>query len=192
LLLLCDNTPMKTLLMTFLLGVSSLALADSCQTILIIETDDALYPGEGQVKLCVNAQNQATKLRVIKPVQNPDIKDHKSDQADERNPVMEITLNELNSATKDIPVLTPSRMGIEVKAALLKVPEKPIDKNTGGEVVLKVLKNKLAGSYHQFRLSLVKSSGAWKAYLIEKDKKTPLHKAFFTGGMSGIKRVEFY
>jgi hypothetical protein len=183
---------MKTLLMTILLGMSSLALADSCQTILIIETDDALYPGEGQVQLCVNAQNQATKLKVIKPVQNPYIKDLKSEQADERNPVIEITLNELNSATNDIPVLTPSRMGLSVKAALLKAPEKPVDKNTGGEVVLKVLKSKIVGSYHQFKLKLVKNGREWKAYLIENGNKTPLHKAFFTSGMSGIKKVEFY
>lgn len=183
---------MKTLLMTILLGMSSLALADNCQTILIIETDDALYPGEGQVQLCVNAQNQATKLKVIKPVQNPYVKDLKSEQADEQNPIIEISLKELNSATKDIAVLTPSRMGIQVKAALLQAPAIPVDKNTGGEVVLKVLKSKIVGSYHQFKLKLAKNGGEWKAYLIEKDKKVPLHKAFFTGGMSGIKKVEFY
>lgn len=183
---------MKTLLITLLLGMSSIALADSCQTILIIETDDALYPGEGQVQLCLNAQNQASKLKVIKPVQNPNNKDLKSEQADERNPIIEITLDQLNSATKDIPVLTPSRMGIQVKAALLKVPETPVDKNTGGEVVLKVLKSKIVGSYHQFKLKLAKNGGEWKAYLIENNTKTPLHKAFFTSGMSGIKKVEFY
>lgn len=183
---------MKTLLPALLLSLSAYAQANSCKTMLILETDDALYPGEGQVQLCVNAQNQATKLRVIKPVQNPDIKDTKSEQADERNPVMDITLEQLNSATKDIAVLTPSRMGIQVKAALLSPPEKAIDKNSGGEVVLKVLKSKIAGSYHQFKLRLTKSNQSWTAYLIGKDgSKTPLNRAFFTGGMSGIKRVDF-
>lgn len=165
--------------------------ASACRTILSLETDDALYPGHGEVQLCTNNLNHITKLIVVKPVNNPYVKNPNSVQADERTPIMTIGLDQINTTKNDIVILTPSRMGIEVKAAMLQAPEKAISKDKGGEVVLKVLKSKILGSYHYFRLRLVNENQEWSAYLIQNGKPTQVDKAFFTSGMSGIKRVEF-
>lgn len=183
---------MKLLLSLTLVLYTSFASAQSCKSLLKIETDDDLYPGVGEVQLCTNHLNQITKLVVIKPVQNPKQKLPQSHQADERNPILTITLDQINSTSDDIAILTPSRLGITVKAALLQPPEKSIDKENGGLVVLKVLKSKILGSYHYFKLGLVKENDGWNAYLINGKDKVDIERAFFSSGVSGIKRVEFY
>jgi len=183
---------MRIATFALLLLCSSFALADSCQVILRIQTNDPIYSGDGEVKLCTNNLNQISKLIVVKPVQNPLVRDLDSDQADERNPIIQITLDQINTMRTDFPILTPSRMGIQAIAALLEVPRIMIDKNKGGEVILKVLRSKVMGTYHRFQLNLIRVGGGWKAYLVQNGTKTPLNHAYFYTGLSGIKKVDFY
>ena len=183
---------MKTLLLSLTLLLSTTLAQAACKTMLTLESDDSIYPGRGEVQLCTNNANQITKLIVIKPVQNPSNKDLTSEQADERNPIVHIGLEQINTTTTDIAILTPSRMGIQVKAAVLKVPEKKIDKDRGGEVVLKVIKSKIAGSYHHLRLQLSKERDEWHTYLVEGGSKTPISHFFFRSGVSGIKKIEHH
>lgn len=183
---------MKLATLALLLFCSSVALADSCQVILTIQTNDPIYSGQGEVKLCTNNLNQISKLIVVKPVHNPLVRDPNSVQADERTPIIQITLDQINTMKYDFPILTPSRMGIQVNAALLEVPKIMIDKSKGGEVILKVLRNKVLGNYHRFQLNLSRVGGDWKAYLVQNGKKTPLNQAYFYTGLSGIRSVDFY
>lgn len=182
---------LKSALLFLSLGLSSLALADTCKVILSIETDDNLYPGRGEVKLCTNTANQISKLIIVKPVQNPLVKDPYSSQADERNPIIHITVDQINSARAPIAVMRPSRFGVQVTAALLEVPQTAIDKNLGGEVVLRVLKNKLTESYHRVRLKLIKEGQTWKAYRMVGIQQVPLFNAYFRSGATGISAIDF-
>lgn len=176
--------------LTFLL--TSTLLHAACEPMITLESDDSIYPGRGEVQLCTNSANQISKLVVVKPVKDPYKKNLDSDQADERNPILHISIDQINSTQSDIPILTPSRMGITVKAAVLTAPKQKIDKDKGGEVVLKVIKSKLAGSYHHIRLKLEKNGNNWEPYVLEGDIKTPVSHFFFKSGTAGIKKVEYH
>lgn len=176
----------------FTLMFSATLVQAACRTMLTLESDDSIYPGQGEVQLCTNSANQITKLIVIKPVQNPYRKDLNSDQADERNPILHISLDEINSTKTDIAILTPSRMGIQVKAALLEVPHQKIDKDRGGEVVLKVIKSKMAGTFHYLRLKLIKDRQEWRTYLMDGPQKSAISHFYFVSGISGIKRIDYH
>ncbi len=183
---------MKIYILLIILALSSQVIADDCRSILTIGTDDSIYPGEGEVQICVNSKDQLTKLVVIKPVKNPGKSDPTSGQPDERNPVVHIKLEDFNQTMTNIAIMTPQRFGITVNAAYLQKPTAPVSRDTGGEVVLKVLKNKMLGTYHFFRLRLMKVNGEFKGYLVKGDQLVPLSHAFFRSGVSGIKSVDFY
>lgn len=183
---------MKKLLLGFSFLLSSALVQAACETMVTLESDDPIYPGRGEVQICTNSANQLSKLVVIKPVKDPYKKDLQSNQADERNPIVHISIDQINSTQDDIAILTPSRMGMTVKAAVLTVPNQKVDKERGGEVVLKIIKSKLAGSYHHIRLKLEKNGNNWEPYVVEGNQKSHVSHFFFRSGSTGIKKVEYH
>lgn len=183
---------MKKLFLSLSVLLTSTYAVAGCSTALVLESDDSIYPGRGEVQICTNSANQLTKLIIIKPVQNPQLKIADSEQADERNPVLHLTLEQINSTETDIQILTPTRMGVTVKAAVLEVPKQKVDKDKGGEVTLKVIKSKLAGSFHRLQLQLKKVNHEWQPYIVNGESRTPISHFFFKSGLSGIKKVEYH
>ena len=180
----------KLMLFSSLILFSTVLRAQSCLTVLEIETDDALYPSIGEVQLCTDEEDYITHLRVIKPVKNPRLKDQTSKQLDERQPILDLSIDSLNNTKSDIVILTPRRMGIQVNAALISPPSQMISKKTGGELTLKVLKSKIANTYHHFVLKLSRQNNEWKVHIIKNKTATPVERLVFYKGLSGIKRVD--
>lgn len=185
------SSPMRNTLLALAVFVPQMTFA-GCFTAITIEADDKLYPGQGEVQVCTDQNNQLEKLRVIKPVANPYRKDPNSEQFDERNPTMNISVSELNKS-KEIAIMKPKRMGIEITAASISlVNGLKIDPENGGSVALKVLKSKVMGKHHTLILGLQKRQGEWTTVVKRSGeaKWNNVQGLFFQSGMDGIKKIE--
>lgn len=182
----------KFVFLLFSMFTSSMAFSLDCRSLLGITTDDVIYPGQGEVVICTDDQAQLSKMIIIKPVHDPEHPDPSSVQADERNPVLEISMNDLNSLENPIVIMRPKRLGIEVKAATLGlVAGKRIDLNRGGEVELKVLRSKIFGRYHSLKIKLERIGDEWLMSIRKDDEeaRTNIVNLFFRSGIDGVKKI---
>ncbi len=187
-----ENNMTKALVLLTTLLVSFVSWADCFMALKLRSDDKVLYTEEGNVKICVNAKNELDYLLINKPVMQNKL----SDQFDERNPTLKITLKEVNETEREVIILTPKRSGLTVTAVSLLPVEEEVDKSKGGEITLKILKNILApwGKYHQLRLQLVKRNDIWVVNLLpnkgEKFYAKKIQSLFFHSTDFGIGSID--
>lgn len=164
-----------------------------CFQALTIETDDSIYPGTGEVQVCTNAANEIEKLKIIKPVHNAAGPIPDSVQFDERNPIMNISIAEINKAQSPIVIMRPRRLKMEIQAAsIMRYGKEFVSPISGGMVELRVLKSKVMGKYHALILSLKKINGSWVTTIrrsYEPDWMS-VKGLFFETGVDGIKHID--
>lgn len=179
--------------LVFFLSFSS--FASNCWLALEIGTNDRLYPGQGEVSICLDKDDNLMKIVIVKPVKHSAYPDKTSSQFDVRNPIVEISVNELNMSNAPIVIMKPKRLQVEIAAATVSLFNGArMNPVSGGKVLLRVVKSKVFNSYHELILNLEKINGKWRVKLQEGKKESPIdvRGLYFKSSLDGISEIDIY